>query len=271
MRPLLLGISPRQALGVVRDARRTAARRPQVVVDGVLAAELARSLSAGGAAGLVRVGGGPAGATVYVQVLAGAPTSEVLASLREAARRSIPLVAVQTAPGKAPVTYVLPEDVVACPPGQGFPVAEIGRVLARRLGQDGVGLAAELPALRAAVVRELVSSASLRAAGIGGLQGKRAHLPAMTLVQARLALDVAAAGGRSVEPQERAPELGAVVALAVGMRTLGRGARRLRLPAFLVGAITGYGATRVLGEVAVRRFAAPGTAGPSSDAGGPAG
>ena len=46
------------------------------------------------------------------------------------------------------VPYVLAEDMVRVPPGQGFPVDAIARAVARRLGENGTALAAKLPVLR---------------------------------------------------------------------------------------------------------------------------
>jgi uncharacterized protein (DUF697 family) len=249
----LAGITPREVVGVVREAREAAGGRTGISVIGVLAAELARELGGRDAApGDVRVGGDPTAAAALVVVLAGTPGADEERAMRAAARALVPIVAVQTDPrSDARLPYVLPGALVRCPPGRGFPTAEIALVLAEQLGHDAVAVAARVPALRAAVSAGLVRTASLRAAALGALPWRRgADFPVLTLVQARLVLDVAAAHGEEIG-QERAPELAAVAGTGLGLRSL---VRRLPVRLPLVGAATGYLATRALGEGAARRF-----------------
>ena len=254
----LAGLGVRDVVGVVREAQSTASGSAPLVVVGLLGEELAKGLRAGSTtgAGSVQVGSGASGASALVVVLAGGAGPAEERALRDAARVGVPVVVVQTDPRHAqPSPYVLPGDVVDCPPGQGFPVGEIARGLARALGRDGIGLAAQLPVLRGPVADELVRAASWQAAAIGVAPwAKREHFPAMTLLQWRLVLDVAAVHGKPVG-QERAPELGAVAGTGLGLRGL---ARRLgRLP--LLGGMTGYFGTRAIGEAAIRRHAADAT------------
>ncbi len=259
----LAGLGVRDALGVVREARAGAARRGAVAVRGVLAAELAKLLAARAAdAGAVRVGGEPAGALALVVVLAGPPSAEDEAAMRAAARALVPVVAVQTdARVDVRLPYVLPAAVVTCPPGRGFPLDEIAAALAEQLDHGAVPLAAALPALRAPLARGLVRAAAARAAAVGALPWRKgADFPVLTALQARLVLDLAAAHGREVG-QARAPELAAVAATGYGLRSL---VRRLAVRPPLVGALTGYLATRALGEAALRRFAADGSVRPGS-------
>ena len=249
----LAGIAPREALGVVRDARRTAEATARLSVTGVLAAELARSLR-GDSAGehVVQVGGDPVDATAVVVVVAGAAGEEDERIMRAAVRARVPVIAVQADHlSTAPLAYVPAESVVVCPPGQGFPVEEIAKALARELGSDAVPLARRLTRLREPILRELVRQASLRAAVAGALPWRKgADFPVLALLQARLVLDIASAYGH--EPgQERAPELAAVAATGLGLRTL---VRRLPLRLPLIGGVTGYLATRAAGEAAIKRF-----------------
>ena len=247
------GLGVRDVLGLVRDVRATAGSAAPLMVTGVLAGELARVLQSGAADGTtVRVGGDPAGAAAVVILLGGAPSAGDDGVMRSAARAAVPIVAVQTDPkADPPLAYVPASAVVVCQPGRSFPVDEIARALERQLGHDAAPLAARVPALRAAVVRELVRRASLQAAVIGALPWRRgADLPALALVQARLVLDLAVAHGRTVD-QERAPELAVVAGSGLGVRALVRRLPR-RLP--LIGGITGYLTTRALGEAAIRRF-----------------
>ena len=67
------------------------------------------------------------------------------------ARPRAPASRSSLSPTTAPSPYVLAEDIVRVPPGQGFPVDAIARAVARRLGEDGTALAAKLPVLRPAV------------------------------------------------------------------------------------------------------------------------
>jgi uncharacterized protein (DUF697 family) len=249
----LAGLGIREVVGLVRDARETAELDAPVVVTGVLAAELARSLRSGAKDECaVRVGSSVEAAAAVVVVLGGAPTAADEHVLREASRASLPLLAVQTDPkADAPLAYVPASAVVACPPGQGFPVEEIAQELAGRLGSEAVPLAARLPALRPHVVRALVRRASRQALLVGALPWRKgADFPALAMIQARLVLDIAAAHGRSVD-QSRAPDIAAVAASGLGARAIVRRLPR-RLP--LVGGLAAYLTTRAIGEGASRRF-----------------
>lgn len=248
------GLGVRDVAGVVRDARHGAESTEPLVLTGILTAELARTLAAGATPpAAVRIGGDPEGAVGLVVVLGGASTPDDDTRMRVASRAGVPIVAVQTDPRWTdPLPYVPPSAVVVCPPGHGFPVDEIAKVLVQQLGSDAVSLAAHVPALREGIVGELVRRASLRAAAVGLIPWRKgADFPALVLIQSRLVLDLAAAHGQPID-RERAPELAAVAGVGAGARSL---ARRLpaRLP--LVGAVSGYVVTRALGEAAARRFA----------------
>jgi hypothetical protein len=243
------GLDVRETAGLFRDARaRSESTRP-LVIDGVLARELGRILAAGGDPSAVQVGGDPPRAEAYIVVLAGPPGTEQTESLRRAARALVPVLAVQTAPGEtSEVPYVPATEVIVCQPGQGFPLAEIGRTLARVLDEHAVALAARLPALRPAVVERLVEHGSLKA-GITALLAarKRELFPLLVLQQLRLALDVAAANGRQLG-RERAPELAVVVAAGLAAR---QAVRRLGVRgSAVVAAVSGYAVTRAVGEAA---------------------
>ena len=248
------GLGVRDVAGVFRDARDGAESTAPLVLSGILTAELERALGSSAAApGAIRSGGDPGAALALVVVLGGTPTPADEERMRVAARALVPVVAVQTDPrSEIALPYAPQSAVVLCPPGHGFPVHEIARVLAQELGKDAVSLAARVPSLRNGIVTELVRRASLRAAVVGALPWRKgADFPVLALIQARLVLDVAAAHGSPID-RERAPELAAVASAGLGARSLAR-----RLPARLpfVGAATGYLVTRAVGEAAVRRFA----------------
>jgi uncharacterized protein (DUF697 family) len=249
------GLGPRDVLGVVREARDAAETDAPLVVTGVLAAELARALRGGdgGGGGAVRVGGDASGAAALIVVRGGAPAPDDDRAMRQAARASVPIVAVQTDPrADVPLPYVPASDVVVCPPGQGFPVDSIVGVLVARLGGAAVPLASRIDAMREEVARALIRRASLRAAVVGALPWRKgADYPVLTLLQARLVLDLAAVHGRPLD-RERAPELAAVAGSGLGARALVRRLPR-RLP--LIGGAAAYLTTRGIGEAANARFA----------------
>ncbi len=119
MSPLPIG--PREIVSLARYQRQTRAVDGPLLVTGVLAEQLARELRAGGDPELVRTEGDPSGAAALVRVLAGAASETDEEMLRAATRALVPVVAVQTADDQVALPYVLPEDVVPCRPGSGFP------------------------------------------------------------------------------------------------------------------------------------------------------
>jgi uncharacterized protein (DUF697 family) len=250
-------LHPGMVLGLVRELRAAAQEDKPLVVAGApaLAEVLRRELAAGGRPGWVR-GGSPEGAAALVYVLAGAPTDEDRRVLGTASRRGVPIVAVLAGPDLDPrVPYVLATDVVRVPAGSGFPVYEITRLLARRVGESVTSLAAALPALRPAVCDELIGMCSRRNGFIGAavfLPGT--DFPVLTMNQLRLVLRLADAHGVEVD-QQRVPEILAVIGSGLTFRTLARQVVGL-LPVAgwaAKGAIA-YGGTRTLGEAARRYF-----------------
>ena len=170
----------------------------------------------------MRIGGPVEEAAALVRVLAGAPTEEDEDALRAANRAGVPVVAVQTGSGTFDVPYVLATDVVVVPPGSGFPVDEIARALARRLGDRSLGLAARLPVLREPVCEALIERFS-RKNGILGVAifVPGADLPVLTLNQLRLVLRLAAAHGVEVD-QQRLPEVLGTIGAGFGFRAVAR-------------------------------------------------
>ena len=168
----------------------------------------------------------------------------------------MPVVAVQTAREPFAVPYVLATDVVACPPGTGFPVEQLAQVIAGRLGDDAIGLAARMPALRDAVTEALVERFS-RQNGIAGVAIfiPGADFPVLTLNQIRLVLRLAAAHGVELD-QSRVPEVLATVGAGLGFRTLARTLLGVvPVAGWAVRGAVAYGGTRALGEAARRYFA----------------
>ena len=262
-------LHPGIVFGLLKELRTATKDDRPLVVGGApaLADALRKELSAGGESGWVR-GGQAEEAAALVYVLAGPPTEEDERVLGQAAKARVPIVAVLAGPSLEPrVPHVLATDVVRVPAGRGFPVDEIAKAVAHRLGESATSLAAALPVLRPAVCEELVERFSRKAGVIGAAVFLRgADLPALTVIQARMVLRIAAAHGVEVG-QERLPELMAVLAGGLAFRAIARQA--VGIVPFAGWAIKGaiaYAGSRALGEAAVRYFSAR-AAEPSTAAG----
>jgi uncharacterized protein (DUF697 family) len=203
------------------------------------------------------VGGGddPRGAAIYVHVWADDGSDE--AALKRARRARVPIVAV--VPEELDdVPYVPATDVVRLYPGEGFPVGTIARVIAARLGEDGAPLAARVPALRPAVAERLIE----RFARKNGLVAAAVFIPGVDLPvllrnELRLVLRLHQAYGRSPDPRERLPEVGATVGAAFALRTVARELLDLvPVAGWAVKGAVAYAGTRAVGEAALRRLQA---------------
>jgi uncharacterized protein (DUF697 family) len=241
-------LGPLTALAVMRELRQGAVHRGPLAVAGAreLVPVLARQLREGGEASAVvedRLDG--ASALIWV----GDPDE---ARLREANRRDLPVIAVTDA---ETVPYVLATDLVRVPPGQGFPVDEIAAVLARRLGDAAIPLAARLPVLRGPVCDALVARFSKRNAVIAAavfIPG--VDLPILTLNELRLVTRIALAHGAELDGS-RFPELLGVVGAGFGFRAIARELLdAIPVAGWAVKAGVAYGGTRAIGEAAVRYF-----------------
>jgi uncharacterized protein (DUF697 family) len=194
-------------------------------------------------------------AAALVLVLVGSPSEADEEVLKRARRARVPVVCLAAGPVEGPIPFVLATDVVRADPGRGFPVEELARVLARRLGEAATPLAARLPVLRDAVCAHLVESFSRRnAITAAAVFVPGADLPLLTLNQARLVLRIASAYGVEIDGQ-RLPELLSVLGVGFGFRAIAREALDLVPVAgwALKGAVA-YAGTRALGEAARRYF-----------------
>jgi uncharacterized protein (DUF697 family) len=242
--------------GLVRELRTAARDSKPLQVSGVLAEQLAKELRADGQASLVRVGGDPADASVLVLVLAGEAGEEDRELLRAANRARTPIVAVQTGrDADLDVPYVLATDVVACPPGSGFPVPEIAAAVAGVLGEDGTGLAAKLPVLREPVCRALISSFARRNGVLAAaIFMPGADFPVLTTNQLRLVLRIAAAHGQEIDAQ-RAPEVLATIGNGLAFRRIAhRTLAAVPVAGWALQGAVAYAGTRTVGEAALRWF-----------------
>jgi uncharacterized protein (DUF697 family) len=254
-----LPFGPFALWNVVKELRLAATDERALALAGApeLAAGLARELARGGdRSALV----GPEAldrAAGLVYVLVGPPTSADEDVLKAARRARVPVVCLAAGPASdGYVPHVLATDVVRAPPGAGFPVDELARTLAHRLGEAATPLAARLPVLREAVCDYLVESFARRNGILGAaIFVPGADLPVLTLNQTRLVLRIASAHGVEIEA-ERLRELLAVVGAGFGFRALAREALDLVPVAgwALKGAVA-YAGTRAVGEAARRYFA----------------
>jgi uncharacterized protein (DUF697 family) len=252
----MVKLNPLGVWGVFRELRSAAEDRRPLVVSGPLAEQLAKELGHGGAPGAVRVGGRVEDVAVLVRVLAGPPGEEDEHELRAANLAGVPVVAVQTGTETFDAPYVLATDVVMCPPGVGFPVDQIAGVVAHRLRDDAIGLAARLPVLRGPVCEALIERLSRQNGVIGVVVFiPGADFPVLTLNQIRLVLRLAAAHGVQLD-ENRLPEVLATIGAGLGFRTIAR--QILGSVPFAGWAVKGgiaYIGTRALGEAAMRYFA----------------
>ena len=243
-------LGPLGVLAVVRELRRgTGDTRPLAIAGArELVPLLARELRAGGEASAV-VEGRVEGAAALVWV--GPPDED---QLRVASRAGVPIVAVTDADT---LPYVLASSIVRVPPGQGFPVDEIARALARGLGENGTSLAARLPVLRTAVCDHLIASFAKRNAIVSAaIFVPGVDLPVLTLNQVRLVLRIALAHGAPID-NRRAVELIGVVGAGFGMRAVARELLDLiPVAGWAVKGAIAYSGTKAVGEAAVRYFAA---------------
>jgi uncharacterized protein (DUF697 family) len=203
--------------------------------------------------GAVRLGD-PEGADVYVHVLASAPSQEDEAVLRRARRAHVPIVAVVAgAAGDAAIPYVYATDVVRA--AESFPLEEIARTIAARLGERGAPLAGRVPLLRREVGKHLVESFARRNGLLAAaVWAPGDDLPVLTLNELRLVLRLAQAYGED-SGRERLPEILTTLGVAFGLRA---GARdvldRVPLGGWVVNSAIAYGGTLALGRAARRRF-----------------
>jgi uncharacterized protein (DUF697 family) len=240
---------------VAKEARLAASQDRALALAGApeLVAALKRELARDGDANALV---GPEAldrAAALVYVLVGPPDEDLLKAAR---RARVPVVCLATGPvADGPIPYVLATDVVHARPGEGFPVGELARVLASRLGEAATPLAARLPVLREAVCNHLVESFARRNGIVGAavfLPG--ADLPVLTLNQARLVLRIAAAHGVEID-RERLPEVLAVLGAGFGLRALAREALDVvPVAGWLLKGAVAYAGTRALGEAATRYF-----------------
>ena len=267
-----LPLAPLTVFKLLRELRSSTADRRPLVLGGArsLVDALRRELVRDGDGSAVREAtlGAVDGAAALVYVLAAEPTEDDERALRSADIAGVPVIVIGPEP-TTPVPYALATDVLPLRPGEGFPLEELGRLLAAKDEDAAVALAARLPALRRGVAEALVARVARQNALIAAavfLPG--VDFPVLTLNQLRLVLRLAAAYGHEID-SERMPEILGVVGTALGFRSLARQALGLvPVAGWAVQGSIAYAGTRTLGEAAIRYFetlrgggAEPGTPG----------
>jgi uncharacterized protein (DUF697 family) len=256
--PLPVSIGALRSL--VKELQVSARAEKPLAIGGAreLAAVLRRELGRDAKSGAVRHDDEPRGAAVYVYVLGREPTEEDEQALKRARRARVPIVAVAAGAlaENVSIPFVLATDVVRVEPGEGFPVGEIARVIAARLGEDGAPLAARLPVLRRPVCEQLVARFA-RKNGIfaAAVFVPGADLPVLALNQVRMLLRIEQAYGLEADLRERAPELLATVGAGLGLRAVARGLLEVvPVAGWAVKGAVAYAGTRALGQAAVKRL-----------------
>jgi len=246
--PIRLGA----VFGVVKEMRATTDR--PLLVAGLLAEQLMRELAAGGDSAAVRTGGSPEDVAALLYVIGDEVTEEDERVLKLAHRARVPTIVI-AAGRETPlrIPFVLATDVVRVEPGHGFPIDEIAKAVADKLGEKATSLARRLPVLRPAVCAQLIESFSRK----NGLVGAAVFipgidLPVLTLNQIRMVLRICAAYGLEIDGQ-RAPELVATIGAGLGFRALARELLDfVPVLGWVVKGAVAYAGTRALGEAAVR-------------------
>ncbi len=242
-------LAPLELLSILREVRAGSGGDRPIAIGGAreLVPLLAKELRAGGDAAAVQEYGDAEHAAALVWI--GDAEGD---ALRAAASGRVPIVGV-TEGGSLP--YVLDTDLVQVKRGQGFPVDEITRVLARRLGVRGAGLAARLPVLREPIVDELIRLAAWK----NGLVGAAVFvpgvdMPVLTLNQVRLVLRIALTYGHDPDSTPL-PEVLGVVGAGFGFRAVARELLDLvPVAGWAAKGAVAYAGTKAIGEAARRRF-----------------
>jgi uncharacterized protein (DUF697 family) len=243
-------VGPMSLVALLRDIRQVENDSKPLAVAGAreLVPILARELRAGGdPTAVVEQDHDGAAALIWI-----GEADE--ARLRAADRAKVPIVAVTDAPT---MPYVLADDLVRIPPGQGFPVDQIAAAVARRLDDGAISLAARLPVLRPAVTARLIAATSRRNGLIGvAVFVPGIDMPILTFNQLRMVLRIAVAHGEGID-RARAFELVGVVGAGFTFRAIARSLLDfVPVGGWAVKGAVAYTGTRALGEAAVRYFSA---------------
>jgi hypothetical protein len=171
-----LPLAPAAVFDAVRELRSSAAKSRPIVLGGArsLVDALRRELLRDGDPSAIRDAslGALDGAAALVYVLAGEPTEEDERALRSADMANVPIVVLGPEP-TTPIPYVLATDILPLPPGEGFPLEDLGRLLGAKADDVAPALAAKLPSLRRGIAESLVAKVSRQ----NGLIGAAVFIP----------------------------------------------------------------------------------------------
>ena len=193
-----------------------------------------------------------------VVVLVGSGSNDVVPTLRELNRKSVPTVALALRADRGETARLLEhpdEDVLTGAEAVELVLGPLAEWMMARLPVKRVAVAHNFAFTRRAVAREAVKSTAWQNAAIGAitiLPGT--DMPIMTANQAKMLLQIAAAYGEPLG-YDRVKELAAVVGGGMLFRAI---ARQLLdfIPGFgwAVKGVIGYTGTMAMGEAAIRYF-----------------
>jgi hypothetical protein len=249
----------RSIVGALRDETEPARVGP-VLVTGMLAAQLAKQLGEDAGPGAVvadDVSRLPS-SSVLVHVIAGDPSPDDDALVRDADKGGVPVVLVQLWPQEEwTKPFVLTPFVVECRAGEGFPVSEISVRIVEAV-ENPVDLGRRVPVLHEKVAEAVVGTSIVRTALLATMgKGKRSARPLITLEQIRMLaelrrLEQATPASGQDALKEAAPFAAAAVGAGFVLRQVATVARRV-LPGAITDAAIAAAGTYALGE-AVRRY-----------------
>jgi uncharacterized protein (DUF697 family) len=150
----------------------------------------------------------------------------------------------------------LPPSAVVGARRGAFPERALLQAVAERAGPAGPALAAQLPALRPAVVDAAIARAARRNGATSTLIPlPQSDLPALTAVELRMVLQIAGAYG--MEPTaDRLVEMAGVLGAGLGMRAVARELLDVvPIAGWVVKGAVAYSGTRALGRAAAEYFA----------------
>jgi uncharacterized protein (DUF697 family) len=254
-----------KSLKALREVSANAAEYASIVLAGDQAlVERARErFSEGGAvpSTLVGVLGGPAGATPapgeLLLVLTGPErAAEIEASLGAVAAKGSVILAVEGGPdARNKATYAAGGIVRLSFSDSDAGWDRLFSLCAEAAGDRGIALGLRYPVVRRAAAHRLIARTSAQNVFIAlvfFIPGS--DMPAMTLNQVRMLLNIAAMYGQPID-KERAVELAGMVALGFGFRGLGRLlARSVPGLAVVMRMVTAYSATTAVGLGAIAYF-----------------
>lgn len=139
--------------------------------------------------------------------------------------------------------------------------ARIGNWIIAACSDRRLAFAHAFPFVRRPLAQEAITSTSVQNAGIGLLPIiPGADMPIMTLNQAKMLMQIAAAYGEPLN-KERLPELAALVGNAFLCRSIARSfAKAIPVAGFAISGAIGFTATEAVGRAAIEYFEAGGNA-----------